>query len=719
MKKKTILFLLFIFSAFIFVGCGDNSDDKKCEEHTWEISEEISKATCHSSGITGYKCKNCGVTKTEAVPQLQHEYSDYHYKYDYHKPTSYMEGYLTKTCKNCGGEEGSITLPSFLDENGNLRDCYKVEKINESDQFSCKKYIDVKFVYKNAPSGVSKELVTFNTQYKGPHTYKTENYLFSEVNHYSICSECGEYDKNSKEAHSLTDGKCSCGYVDLEFTYKEETNKVSISYTGNAENVVIPALYEVNGQVKKVNAIKEIINVDNGIKSLTIPNTITSIYLNYKSKLYSLENVYYNGDWTDWCGIDFRENIDNPMAFASNFYMLDDQNTWKKVENIVLPEGITKIWRNSFEGFKAESITLPSTLKELGYNAFGCDYVWEEDNNNMWWPISTGKSFENIYYPGTLEQYLSIQMFETHYTSPYQGTDNFYIKDSNGQYTEVFELVIPENITSIYQHFAYNEELTKVTISGNTIIGQKAFAGCTSLSVVTISKNCVQINPEAFAETSIDIVNYDGTLEDWFKIEFGSGLANPLYKESGDVEFNISGLYQKNSYVVPDTVFQGSYTELHSSFVVVPSSITEVKPFAFYGYRDEYLLQGRDNGYFLVIENGVTTIGNNAFAGCTISSVFIPKSVTKISNSAFSNTFKDDTLHVIYYEGTKAEWEALAGTVDIGKAEVYFYNEQATGLLDNNHYWYYDENGYVYECYQGVSSLNKVASIKYNETLED
>lgn len=58
---------------------------------------------------------------------------------------------------------------------------------------------------------------------------------------------------------------------------------------------------------------------------------------------------------------------------------------------------------------------------------------------------------------------------------------------------------------------------------------------------------------------------------------------------------------------------------------------------------------------FVVIENGVTSIGADAFSGWAVQSATIPDSVTKISDSAFN----DDHLKEITYNGTKAEWETL------------------------------------------------------------
>ena len=64
------------------------------------------------------------------------------------------------------------------------------------------------------------------------------------------------------------------------------------------------------------------------------------------------------------------------------------------------------------------------------------------------------------------------------------------------------------------------------------------------------------------------------------------------------------------------------------SSVTMPGTVVSIGDYAF---SDTYL----DN---IVVPNGCTTIGNNAFKGCTsLSSIAVPNTVTSIGNNAFSN----------------------------------------------------------------------------------
>ena len=62
------------------------------------------------------------------------------------------------------------------------------------------------------------------------------------------------------------------------------------------------------------------------------------------------------------------------------------------------------------------------------------------------------------------------------------------------------------------------------------------------------------------------------------------------------------------------------------------------------------------------IPDGVTTIDEGAFCDCdALTEVSLPVSVTALGKCVFG------TLPVVYYEGTTAQWNAVA------KAEILFY----------------------------------------------
>ena len=81
--------------------------------------------------------------------------------------------------------------------------------------------------------------------------------------------------------------------------------------------------------------------------------------------------------------------------------------------------------------------------------------------------------------------------------------------------------------------------------------------------------------------------------------------------------------------------------------IQIPNSVSSIEDGAF---QDCYGLTS------IVIPNSVTSIGDEAFRDCTsLQSIVIPKSVTSIGYS----TFADSSLRILNYCGTKEEWKRL------------------------------------------------------------
>ena len=175
-------------------------------------------------------------------------------------------------------------------------------------------------------------------------------------------------------------------------------------------------------------------------------------------------------------------------------------------------------------------------------------------------------------------------------------------------------VTIPSSVTDIGgKAFEGCIKFTSVTIpSGVTNIGNDAFAECAGLTSVTIPSSVISIGASAFFLCSelkrVDI----GDLEAWcgisFKIPEGfawhNSTANPLY-------------YAEHLYLKGKEVKD----------LVLPDGVKSIGNDVFYGC----------SGLISVsIPNGVTNVGANAFADCGgLTSVTIPPSVKSIGNAAF------------------------------------------------------------------------------------
>ena len=166
-------------------------------------------------------------------------------------------------------------------------------------------------------------------------------------------------------------------------------------------------------------------------------------------------------------------------------------------------------------------------------------------------------------------------------------------------------VTIPNSVTSIGGKAFYAcSGLTSVTIGNSvTSIGYMAFNSCRSLTSVTIPSSVVYIRSGAF--------NYCSNLS---SINVASG--NTHYSSIDGVLYNY----------VQDTLIQCPCAK---TSITIPNSVTSIGEEAFCGCT------GLTS---ITIPTSVTSIGDYAFCGCTgLASITIPNSVTSIGDYAFSN----------------------------------------------------------------------------------
>lgn len=175
--------------------------------------------------------------------------------------------------------------------------------------------------------------------------------------------------------------------------------------------------------------------------------------------------------------------------------------------------------------------------------------------------------------------------------------------------------------------YLFGNQVTSYTIGAVSAIGCCAFYGCTNLASVTLHHAILSIDNNAFYGCSnmyrVNITD----LTAWLRINFVSKYSNPLY-------------YAHNLYLNGTKI-----TDL-----TIPNGVSTIKQYAFLGCSmtsvniPNYTVTSIGNSAFescssltsVYIGNSVTSIGENAFRGCTgLPSVFIPSSITVISAGVF------------------------------------------------------------------------------------
>ena len=234
-------------------------------------------------------------------------------------------------------------------------------------------------------------------------------------------------------------------------------------------------------------------------------------------------------------------------------------------------------------------------------------------------------------------------------------------------------MTIPGSVTSI-GNFAFSscDALTSVTIpDGVTSIGTDAFSSCDALTSVTISVSVTKIGAYAFSSCeALTDIYYGGYGVDWlaaigfnsvpskttvhFKEDLydkGTCGVNANWVMTADGTLTISGKGRISNYndysnrapwyacgkYIKSIVIESGVTGIgNSAFyscealtsVTIPNTVTAIGDEAF--YYCEALTS-------VTIPNSVTTIGDEAFRNCkALTSVTIPGSVTTIGSDAFS-----------------------------------------------------------------------------------
>lgn len=90
----------------------------------------------------------------------------------------------------------------------------------------------------------------------------------------------------------------------------------------------------------------------------------------------------------------------------------------------------------------------------------------------------------------------------------------------------------------------------------------------------------------------------------------------------------------------------------------------------------------------VVIEDGVTSVGEYAFEGTKVADITIPVSCTSFGIKAFANRGETPSSNNIYYKGTPNQWADITFALDGSYPTSHpFYNVTAA----NNHIYFYDQ----------------------------
>lgn len=309
---------------------------------------------------------------------------------------------------------------------------------------------------------------------------------------------------------------------------------------------------------------------------------------------------------------------------------------------VSIPDGVTQIGSGAFGGcLSLTTVTIPTGVTSIGDSAFkGCTYLTTVNipasvTNIAYGSFNECNNIKTVTYGGTLAQWCSLQndynlIYNASSVVLGDGTDLKTLTKleipAGVQYIGVHafsgckvlkSVNIPESVQYIGEYaFSVCTALESVDIPDSvTDIGMGAFSECKGLKTVTISKNVSSIAPFVFA-----------SCESLTSVTIPAGVKNIEY-----------GAFIDCSNLTDVTIPDGMESIGESVFARC------------------YKLTG------ITIPNGVKSIGDSAFQGCLrLANMSIPATV----NSVGRFTFPECSDLVVYYGGTKSQWDAIKG-IDI------------------------------------------------------
>ena len=291
------------------------------------------------------------------------------------------------------------------------------------------------------------------------------------------------------------------------------------------------------------------------------------------------------------------------------------------IKNFEVPGNVSTIGVSAFEGTALETVTFPvtSVLTTLGDAAF-------KDTTNL----------ETVVLPNILHT-IGAQAFEN------SGVKNVLMADAeipsgittigNGAFRNAKNLTAFDyfaKVTTIGEGAFMNcVNLENATLSDNLVsLGAMAFAFCNKIPAATIPANLIELggNPYAGLDKSKISVSADNQN---FVLETDENGVVTLYDFDKVTIYGIYGLTNTYEFVL------GGDAPAYAPGAIAGNKLTTATVPAAFGTVPAYLFAGCTDLTSVVLEDGLTAIGDYAFFMSGLATINIPASVQIIGNAVF------------------------------------------------------------------------------------
>ena len=669
----------------------DSTQEIELAPITIHIEEAISAVapTCTEAGLTeGKKCSVCGeiLVAQEVVPAKGHSYSEF---VTTKEPICTEEGIKEKKC-SCGDTVTEPIAPTGHTEETVPAIEPTCTKTGLTEGVKCSVCNEIIVAQEEIKAtGHTEEIIpevgftcTMDGTTEGKKCSVCEEILLApeKIDAHHIEETVSGCAPTCTEIGWKAGKKCTvCGEITLEqkeiipyghniwYNFNSGACVCSVCGKKSSEGLIYRRVYSCNGYELRVSSIGDCTDTDiiipsyyggmpvtgiyssafegcTSLKSITIPDS-SHIYVDTSAfkGCTSLEIVTFQ----DYSPFECSSDADHIRGIDYEAF-----SGCTSLTSVTIPKSVTSIGSFAFKGCSSlTSVTIPKSVTSIGSFAFkGCSSLTSitvDENNSTYKSIdgnlysksgktliqyAIGKSATSFEIPNSVTSIENYAFYDcdslTSITIPNSvtsiGKSAFYDCDS------LTSITIPNSVTSIGESaFESCDSLTSITIPDSvTSIGESTFYNCSSLTSITIPDSVTSIGSSAFFGCdSLKSVDYLGTIEQWCNVSFGSSFANPL---CNGAKLYLNGTLVTN-LVIPSEVTSIGYDAFYGctslTSVTIPNSVTSIGSSAF---------RGCTSLSSITIPDSVTSIEYDAFRGCTsLTSITIPNSVTSIGSSAF------------------------------------------------------------------------------------
>ena len=341
--------------------CGETKTDIIPKiEHKWDNGVVTKDPTCTAEGERTYTCDSCGETKTSIIKKVNHKWDN---GVVTKKPTCTAEGERTYTCETCG-ETKTTTIKKASHKWNNGVVTKEPTCITEGERtYTCKtcgetKTSTIKKVSHKWDNGVVTKEPTCTTE--GERTYTCEN--------------CGG---TSTSSIDMVDHKWNDGVVTKEPTCTEEGEK---TYTCKVCGETYVDIINETGHDYTYKVIKEATCTKDGVGKYICKNcgdtetyTIKATGHDYYYNLI-FANMYLDGRYTEKCSICgnvLHDDVINKITSVKLSKSTLTYNGKKQTPNVIVKDSKKKTLQKNSD----YRVTYGNGCKNVGRYAVNVDFV--------------------------------------------------------------------------------------------------------------------------------------------------------------------------------------------------------------------------------------------------------------------------------------------------------------------------------------------------------